>query len=127
MWTMRAFAYGAIMTSAVLVAGPVVAQSFWERLIFGTPGSDAPQEWQMCQGKGNATIEQRINGCTTAIASEDDKRNLAGAYANRARAYQDRGDQDHAIQDYDQAIRNNPNLAGAYFGRGAAYTQSSDC
>ena len=77
----------------------------------------------MCQGKGNATIEQRINGCTTAIANEDDKRNLAGAYANRARAYQDRGDQDHAIQDYDQAIRNNPQLASAYLGRGAAYTQ----
>src|SRR5579864_3954032 len=122
MWTMRAFAYGAIMASAVLVAGPVVAQNFWERLILGTPGSEAPQEWQMCQGRGGATIEQRINGCTTAIATEGDKHNLAGAYTNRGRAYEDRGDMDHAIQDFSEAIRNDPKLAGAYFGRGTAYT-----
>jgi len=116
MWTMRAFAYGAIMVSAVLVAGPAVAQnnpSFWERLIFGTPGSEAPPDWQTCQGKGNATIEQRINGCTSAISSEFDKKNLAAAYTNRGRAYQDRGDVGHAIQDFDEALRNNPQLAGA--------------
>jgi tetratricopeptide (TPR) repeat protein len=39
----------------------------------------------------------------------------------RTNAYHDKGEPDHAIEDYDQAIRLNPNLATAFYGRGNAY------
>jgi tetratricopeptide (TPR) repeat protein len=123
MWTSRTLAHGAILASAVLAAGPASAQ--FEAIfgpLFGTSKGSASPQWQLCEGQNRATIEQRITNCTMAIAGEQDKLNLAGAYANRARAYQDRGDADHAIEDFDQAIRNDPKLAEAYFGRGGAHT-----
>src|SRR5260221_14230859 len=39
----------------------------------------------------------------------------------RSNAYDDKGDHDHAIADYTQAIRLDPNYASAYMERGIVY------
>src|SRR6516225_5399647 len=68
------------------------------------------------------TGDEKIAACTHSINSGLWKGpNLAGAYTNRGIAYDDRGDGDRAIADYDQAIRLNPNFADAYNNRGIAY------
>lgn len=49
-----------------------------------------------------------------------DNQNLAIAYNNRANAYDDKGDSERALEDYDQAVRLDPRLAEAYYNRGHA-------
>jgi tetratricopeptide (TPR) repeat protein len=60
-----------------------------------------------------------ISGCTTVIQSgRENTENLAVAFNNRGNAYSDKGDLERAIQDYDQAIRLNPQYATAFNNRG---------
>ena len=47
------------------------------------------------------------------------------AFKNRGNAYNAKGEHDRAIQDYDQAIRLNPNLASAFSNRAKAYSAKS--
>ena len=44
----------------------------------------------------------------------------------RGLAYADKGDYDHAIANFDQAIQLRPDLAEAYYYRGKAYTQKGE-
>jgi tetratricopeptide (TPR) repeat protein len=50
----------------------------------------------------------------------------AQAYYNRGVAYRAEGDTDHAIADYNEAIRLDPDLAEAYSSRGIAYRAKGD-
>ena len=50
----------------------------------------------------------------------------AGAYNNRGNAYDEKGDFDAAIQDYNKAIELQPDYAGAYNNRGNAYDEKGD-
>jgi tetratricopeptide (TPR) repeat protein len=53
-----------------------------------------------------------IAGCTALIQTgRESTASLVGTYYRRASAYMRKGDYDHAIQDYDDAIRLNPNDA----------------
>jgi len=52
--------------------------------------------------------------------------NDADAYYNRGGAYAMKGDDDRAIEDFNQAIRLNPNYAKAYSGRGLLYVKKKD-
>jgi tetratricopeptide (TPR) repeat protein len=64
-----------------------------------------------------------ISGCTAMILSgRETPGNLAEAFYNRGVAYDNKGQPDRAIEDYDQAIRLNPNHAKAFYNRGVAYT-----
>src|SRR6516164_8569996 len=45
----------------------------------------------------------------------------AVAFNNRGMAYQAKGQYDHAIADFDEAIRRDPKLAPAFYNRGLAY------
>jgi lipoprotein NlpI len=68
-----------------------------------------------------------ISGCTAMIQSgHETQQNLAVAFLNRGAAYLDKGQPDRAIQDYDQAIRLNPNYAAAFRNRGRAYSAKGD-
>ena len=49
------------------------------------------------------------------------KSDYAEAYHNRGVAYGNKGDFDQAIQDFNEAIKLNPNYAEAYNNRGVAY------
>jgi len=49
------------------------------------------------------------------------KPDLAEAYNNRGKAYDDLGQHEQAITDYNEAVRLKPDLADAYYNRGKAY------
>jgi tetratricopeptide (TPR) repeat protein len=66
--------------------------------------------------------DQTIEACSTVIASgRVDSEDLATAFKNRGNAYDDKGQYDLAIQDYDHAIATNPNDADAFNNRGTSY------
>jgi tetratricopeptide (TPR) repeat protein len=65
--------------------------------------------------------EVAIAGCTAIIQSgHEPQKNLAKAFRNRGNAYAGKGQSDRAIEDFDQAIRLNPNNAEAFYNRGVA-------
>ena len=58
--------------------------------------------------------DAQIAGCTALIqAGQDSTENLSAYYNNRGTAYDNKGDYDRAIQDYNEAIHLNPNAARA--------------
>jgi tetratricopeptide (TPR) repeat protein len=69
----------------------------------------------------------RIAGCTALIkAGQDTTGDLSTIYNNRGTAYSSKGDHDHAIQDFTEAIRLNPNYAYTYRNRGIDYHEKGD-
>jgi Flp pilus assembly protein TadD len=72
-------------------------------------------------------LDARIVACTALIqAGQDTTEHLSFIYDNRGFAYNRKGDYDRAIQDYNEAIRLNPNEAFAYDARGRAYRNKGD-
>ncbi len=53
-------------------------------------------------------------------------RNQANFYTNRGLAYSNKGENDRAIADYDQALRLVPDYAGVYNNRGLAYWRKGE-
>src|SRR5664279_4101309 len=75
----------------------------------------------LCNGVDRTSPEPQIRGCTAIINSGDLKKNgVATAYNNRGDAYAARGDNDLALLDYDQSIKENPAYAKPYNNRGVA-------
>ena len=71
--------------------------------------------------------EMAINYCTQAIESRQlSGKGLAFAFYKRANGYYERGQYDRAIEDYNQAIRLNPNHANAFSNRGATYARKGE-
>jgi tetratricopeptide (TPR) repeat protein len=69
--------------------------------------------------KERGDFHEAIEFFTLAITAGDlSSQDLAHAYTNRGLAYAAIGDNDRAIQDFDEAIRLNPNDDWAYFNRG---------
>lgn len=99
--------------------------------ITGVAGSAAhaqsKQEFNWCIGEDNPTPAQKITGCTAVIQAGKLKgKRLVFTFSNRGVAYYERGEYDRAIQNYDQAIKLNPNHAGAYYNRSLAKKQKGD-
>ena len=85
------------------------------------------QQIDWCSGKGGASPDLIIGGCTAIIQSgKFDQARLAIAFFLRGKAYGAKGDSEHALADLNQAIQLNPKYAGAYAERAARYMQSKD-
>jgi tetratricopeptide (TPR) repeat protein len=89
--------------------------------IAGVSGSATAQtlDQQRCSAPD---LDLIISGCTAVIQSgHETPQNLATAFNNRGVAYASKRRLDRAVQDYDQAIRINPNDALAFGNRGNYY------
>jgi len=80
------------------------------------------QQMDWCRNSGNAfSPDQVILGCTAGIEMRRwSGKDLAVAYNNRGSARNMQGDFDDAIDDFDEAIRLDPQYALAYNNRGSA-------
>jgi tetratricopeptide (TPR) repeat protein len=68
-----------------------------------------------------------ILSCTAIIQSgHETQQNLANTYTRRGTAYARKGQNDRAIEDFDEAIRINPNRADAFNNRGLAKRAKGD-
>jgi tetratricopeptide (TPR) repeat protein len=90
------------------------------------PGATA-QQLRSCEGGDGASPDDQIAGCTAVIRSgiPSDKE-LAALFNYRGVAYKAKGDLDHAIADYTEAIRRDPDYAAAYNSRGIAHKAKGD-
>ena len=70
----------------------------------------------------NGAGDEQIVACTRSINSGQWRgHDLAWAYVDRGKAYNEKGDNVHAVADYDTAIRLDPKDAIAYNNRGNAH------
>ena len=108
----RAALAGALMLSATVSApasmtGPALAQAL---------------NGSQCSGRPGIPWDEQIAGCTNAIKSgRHTGKELAAAFTGRAAAHRAKGDLERAIQDYDRAIKLDPNAATAFYYRGIAH------
>jgi tetratricopeptide (TPR) repeat protein len=111
--TRRTLSISAILAITVPYNAGVLAQS--------------PRDWNQCIGREGAIVDVVIEGCTAVIqAGQDPPQKLATAFDNRGVAYRLKGEYDRALQDYEQAIRLNPNSAYPYNNRGIIYRIKGD-
>jgi tetratricopeptide (TPR) repeat protein len=82
------------------------------------------QNWERCTDKNKQfSPDEKIQACTAIIKSgKENKNDLSIAYNNRGIGYDSKGQFDTAIENFDEAIRINPNSALAHYNRGIAYT-----
>src|ERR1035437_243317 len=86
-------------------------------------GQSRQENLNKCQ---SGDTDVRIAGCTALIqAGQETTKNLSAIYDYRGNAYSTKGDYDRAIQQYDQAIRLDPNDI-VYDARGDAYKKKRD-
>jgi tetratricopeptide (TPR) repeat protein len=116
---------------ALSVAGFVISSlcfgntRFYYRASFSGP-STFSQQLDWCSGKNDPSADQIISGCSALINSgRGNAKGLSEAAYNRGNAYASIDDFDHAIADYDEAIRLNPTMATAFDNRGHAYSEKN--
>jgi len=84
------------------------------------------QQLDWCSAKNDTSTKQQISACTALIDSgRGNAHGLSEALYNRGNAYAATGNFNHAIADYDQAIRLNPTMATAFDNRGRAYSEQN--
>jgi lipoprotein NlpI len=93
-------------------------------LLLGQLGAPAWAQWtddaQKCAETPDPNLAFEL--CTRAIQSGAlSGRGLAVTFSNRGNAYQSKGDYQRAIQDYDEALRIDPDSALAFNNRGSAF------
>ena len=83
------------------------------------------ENWKHCSTENNP--DAKIAGCAAIIQSGQVKgAELAMAFNNRGIAYSNKGDYDHAISDFTEAIRLKPDFEMAYDNRALAYIDHAD-
>lgn len=99
-----------ILLAAVLIAGS------------GLGHAQSSQDNDDCHGRGNASLDQVIGGCTAMIQNGHlSGQDLANAYYNRGLAHSMKREFDPAIADLSQTVKLNPGDAEALDERGADY------
>jgi tetratricopeptide (TPR) repeat protein len=82
---------------------------------------------ELCNGSDPTSLAPRIDGCTALIDSgEGTTTALAIAYNNRGNGYAAKGDNDRAIQDFDQSVKLDPTYAKPLNNRGVAYLRKGE-
>jgi tetratricopeptide (TPR) repeat protein len=85
------------------------------------------QERRLCEGAEGASAAQRIEACSAAIKAGKEKgEKVAELFHNRGIAHRLKGDLEHAIQDYSQAIKLDARSAAALNDRGVAYDRKGE-
>jgi tetratricopeptide (TPR) repeat protein len=103
-------------------AGPRRRAILLAVLTGAVPGTAAAEtlsgQWAWCRGDDD---DLEIRGCSAVIRSgRDPPEQLARAFANRGRAWTEKGDYARAMHDFDNAIRLDPDFADAFNYRGIA-------
>jgi tetratricopeptide (TPR) repeat protein len=119
--TVRCITAAAIVAASIVTAGTAAAQ-------------DRDRLWNQCvvhDEHGNiqaGTSPDLAIGAYTAIieSGQETTKGLAATFLNRGRAYASKGNYDRAIQDFDQAIRLDPNNPVAFFSRGNVYARQGE-
>ena len=89
--------------------------------------AETSKEWRQCSGVEGAIADVIISGCSAVIqGSQGSSKQLATAFNNRGVVYKFRGEYDHALEDYNQAILLNPGFASAYNNRGVIHRLGGD-
>ena len=100
---------GGVVTAVVVLAGPPALAAL------------SGQQWDLCTGP---STDAGLTACTAVIQSPGlTPSDRAAAYRARGITYSDLGQDDHAISDYDAAIRLKPDFADAFVTRGNAYNR----
>jgi tetratricopeptide (TPR) repeat protein len=83
------------------------------------------QEWERCIGGGSPNV--RIEACTAVIHSgSQTKWNLGVAFYKRGSAYNDKGEPDSAIADFNEAVKRGLYIADVLNNRGISHSMKSD-
>ena len=77
------------------------------------------QKW--CEGKDDASPDLRITSCSAVIEQTKVKKQKGDAFTSRGKAYRAKGDSDHAIHDFDEAIKIDGKNGDAFYNRGLAF------
>ena len=96
-------------------------------LVFATTFAGLAQadDHATCENTDNA--DAAIRACSHIIAlGKETRTNLATAYDLRGQAYENKGDHDRAIADFNKSLELNPNKAAPYVNRGRAYSGKGD-
>jgi tetratricopeptide (TPR) repeat protein len=109
---MHGRALAVFLAAGTLLAGAARAQSNRDQNLAWCTGDD---------------LERKMRGCSALIESgQETPETLAIAFLNRGSALDDNGQIDLAIENYDEAIKDNPLSAEAFCRRGVAFEQKGE-
>jgi tetratricopeptide (TPR) repeat protein len=96
-------------------------------VLTGGASAQSVSAWNQRIGREGPVPDLVIEGCTEIIQEGQGTLALiALAFNNRGVAHRIKGEYDQALQDYEQAIRLNPNSASHYNNRGILYRMKHD-
>ena len=110
--------------ASIKLAGAAIALA----LVVSPAAAQLQHDIAVCNNDiAGASLDQKIASCTAVVESgRYAGANLGYVYVNRANAYDDKGDHDRALSDYNRSIEVNPNNASAYFNRALTYARKAD-